>query len=62
MKQADAAKEKAKKDIAKQADAVKEKSDEAVTNVFQKDLRDKVKQTSDDADKKTRGLGAAPAI
>ena len=56
VKPAVAATGKAKKDISKQVDATTEKSDEAVTNLFPKDLRDKVKQTGDEADKKLEDL------
>jgi len=56
VKQAEATKDKAQKELAKQTDAVKAKSDEAVTDLFPKDLRDKVKQSGDDAEKKLGDL------
>lgn len=55
-KQLDAAKGKGQKEINKEVDAAKGKSDEAVTDLFPKDLRDKVKQSGEDAEKKLGDL------
>jgi nucleoid-associated protein YgaU len=55
-KQVDATKDKAQKEINKATNAVNGKSDEAVTDLFPKDLRDKVKQSGEDAEKKLGDL------